>query len=85
MDFEFHFWRQNIQDSVTDFIPEMRGREIVGSPPQEFKGEKGNVTKLNAALEPAFYMCESQNWTRNSLRARIKRVEEIKYMVTGGD
>lgn len=52
MDFEFHFWRQNMQDSVTDFIPEMRGREIVGSPPQEFKGEKGNVTKLNAALEP---------------------------------
>lgn len=40
--------------------------------------------KLNAALEPTVYMCESQNWTRNSLRARIKRVEEIKYMVTGG-
>lgn len=75
-----------MQDSVTDFIPRMRERGIVGSPAQKVKGERRNVTgKLNAALEPAFSMCASQNWTRNSLRARIKRVEDIKYMVTGGD
>lgn len=37
MDFEFHFWRQNMQGSVTDFIPGMRGKEIVGSQPRSSK------------------------------------------------
>lgn len=37
MDFEFHFWRQNMQDSVTDFIPGMRGGRLSDCQPRSSK------------------------------------------------
>lgn len=66
MDFEFLFWSQKVQGSVTDCLPGMRERETQtsrsGDPGEGRRdGKYGWEVHANAASESALYMCEPKN------------------------